>query len=138
MTDLPPWLPLAVGRFRAWLIANDPAWTEESFERPGIYRWTVRWIVYESLWEPLWGEAWFSDGMRAFALTALLNEGLISLRHTGAEVLVQVPDGKEYSVESFLAGESLAIRHDPAFVDLAWDPASAASHLLSEYEAPAG
>lgn len=135
MTDLLPWVPLAAGRFRAWLIANDPAWTEEAFENPGIFRWTVGWIGYERLWEPSWDQAWFIEGMQAFAMISLLNEGSIVVRDG---TVVTLPDGREFAVEAFLAGKSLAIRHDPAFADLAWDPVSAAVHLLSEYEVPAG
>lgn len=131
------WVADSASRFSNWLVDEAPGdtWTQESLKLPGIYRWTVSWICYEGLFEWLWSERWFQDGMRAFGLMALEREGYIAVLRSEPDgvLFVKCPDETQLEITAFLNGESLAIRHDPDFADLAWDPVSSMSHLLSEY-----
>lgn len=131
------WVAESARRFGHWLVHDAPGdtWTGESLGLPGIYRWTVSWICYEGLFEWLWSERWFQDGIRAFGLMALEREGLIEIMRsggTGADFII-LPDSSVIEIAAFLHGESLAIRHDPEYADLSWDPVSSMSHLLGEY-----
>jgi hypothetical protein len=102
-----PWVAKSARRFSKWLVheASGRTWTRDSLKLPGSYRWTVSWICYEGL--------------------QLEEDGMI---------FVRCPDGTTKDITTFLNGESLAIRHDPEFADLSWDPVSSMSHLLSEYD----
>ena len=125
----------AAHRLTAWLISVVPGneWTADSLKRPGIYRSTVSWIVYEGLFEDCWNEPWFQEGIQAFGLIALEREARIRLLQSDqGDLFVETPDAEIMELAEFVAGESLAIRHDPDFADLLWDPVSAMSHLLSE------
>jgi|GEM_PF-7029201 len=131
------WVDESARRFRHWLVHEAPGntWTPETLRLPGIYRWTVDFITYESLFEELWGERWFQDGVRAFGLLALEREGKIEILRPEPDgaFFVRCPDGRVFEMSAFLNGESLAIRHDPDYSDLSWEPVGAMSHLLSDY-----
>lgn len=129
-------LATAARQFRDWLLSDehDGYWTPVSTNCGAWRRWVVSWIVYESLCRERWEEAWFQQGMQAFALLALERESLIKCFRTSSDQIVVCEGGNTRSIalEDFLNGESLSIRHDPEFADLSWTPTEAAGHLLSE------
>lgn len=131
------WITRSASRLADWLI-NDckgDTWTSENLRLTGIYRWTVSFITYESLFTEHWTEPWFQDGMKAFGLLALeLEDKVTFLQSDSDDLYVRTPDGEVIGAKDFLAGESLAIRHDPEYSDLCWDPVDAVGHLLAEYE----
>ncbi len=120
----------------AEVVTNSKAceWSRENQDLPTMYRWTVDYITYEGLFTELWMKPWFQNGIKSFGLLAIEREGAIRFcRSDTAKLLAVLPDGAILGVEEFLSGESLAIRHDPSFADLCWDPVDAVSHVLDEY-----
>lgn len=131
----------AASSFTDWLCTNKFQYAPNDDVNLRIAcRQSVNWIVYESLWEQLWNEGWFMDGVTAFALNALEGDGWIkTLVDDQGCINICLRDGRMFSLQDFVAGESLAdLKYDPEFADLDWQPVCAMGHILAEYESITG
>lgn len=110
-----------------WLEENDPRAGPQHFEKqtPGFGYWiSVQWIDYESLWTQYWDAKWFQDGIVAFTLIALEQQGFVKIRinDAGRMQLQFVGGEKKLSLTKFKEGELISeLKHDPEFDDLNWD-----------------
>ena len=131
-----PWISDAAEKFSRWLTTEAPgeSWTREHMQSAGIYRSTVDFIIYEGLFTDYWEQRWFEQGMVAFGLLALEHEKIVSFALSdGPKIDVYISPHQVYSLDDFLAGESLIFRHDADYSDLSWSRVETIGHILSEY-----